>query len=246
MHSRLVVSLALGVTSVLGATVVHAQEDLASSPFTATLDPSTSRPVLVTPGWVEALEAEAGVPPCDGHAYWGRSTLDGGLASRRRPEGLPCRSVWDSQIRFELGLSGGGLLERGDGAIGAFTLQLGVRYHELVSVYYQGQILGGGWARGGGNTIDVASWHGAMLEISPHQAFAVAAGPTFDITAGCDMNVDQSSGCWYAWSYGVSSRVTLSLAQVDSTGITLTGDFHVSLIEPDPRATVLVGLGFRL
>lgn len=244
MHTRLVLSLTFALGTTLGPSIGVAQDTL--SPFTATIDPSTSRPTLPTPAWVEALESEAGVPPCGDRAWWGRSTLDGGLASRRRPEGLPCRSIWDSTVRFELGLSGGGLLERGDGAIGAFTLQLGVRYHEYVSVFYQGTILGGGWARGGGHTIDVASWHGAMLEISPHEVFAVAAGPTIDITAGCDLNVDQASGCWYAWSYGVSTRVTLSLAQVGSTGIVATGDFHVSLVEPEPRATVLGGLGFRL
>ncbi len=241
MHTRSVVlssALAALCPALAGA------QDALPSPFT--LDESTSRPELATPAWVEALESSAGVPPCGEESWWGRSTLDGGLASRRRPASLPCRSIFESTVRFELGLSGGGMIDRGDGGIGALSVQLGVRYHELVSVYYQGHLLGGGWSRGGGHTIDVASWHGAMLELSPHRIFAVAAGPTIDITAGCDLDVEQQSGCWYAWSYGVSTRVTLSLAQVDSTGIVATGDFHVSLIEPDLRALALFGLGFRL
>ncbi|MCB9592281.1 MAG: hypothetical protein H6719_06085 [Sandaracinaceae bacterium] len=210
------------------------------------LDVSTSRPELATPGWVEELETTTAIPPCGDRASWGRSTLDGGLASRRRPESLPCRSIFDNPIRFELGVVVGGLTDRGEGALGGFSAQLGLRYHELFSVYWQLQVLGGGWSRGGGTTVDATVWNSVMLEFSPHRNFAVALGPAFDITAGCDMNVDQQSSCWYAWSYGVATRITVPLAQVDSTGFVATGDFHVSLIEPEPRATAVLGLGFRM
>lgn len=232
------------VSLALAPAIASAQPSL----HDVTLDETTSRPEHPTPRWVAELEGRAGVPPCDDHRHWGRSRLDGGLASRRRPDDLPCRTVWENTVRFELGLVAGPLLERADGAFGGLYGQLGVRYHELLSVYWQLHLLGGGWDRGnGGASADVAAWNGVMLELSPHRAFAVSAGPSFDISAGCDVGVEQEDdGCWAAWSYGVASRLTVSLGQVDGTGISLVGDFHVSLIEPDPRAVALLGVGFRL
>lgn len=210
------------------------------------LDALTSRPQPSTPTWVEELEGRAGVPRCDDAGWWGRSTLDGGLASRTRPEGLPCRSIWESTVRLEIGIVAGGLFDRGDGGLGGLSLSLGLRYHEYLSVYYQLHLLGGAWERGGGVTVDAAAWNAVLLEFSPHRHFAVAAGPAFDVTAGCDFDVGQEpTSCTYAWSYGVAARLTVPLAQVDSTGIVATGDFHVSLIEPEPRTVALLGVGFR-
>ncbi len=240
MHNSIyVLSLAL----VLAPGLTMAQPRLADS---SVIDETTSRPEYPLPVWVEALERGASMPACDDREHWGRSSLDGGLASRRRPDSLPCRSVFGSTVRFELGVIGGGLLERSDGGIGGLSVQVGLRYHDDFSVFYQLQLLGGGWSRGGGTTIDVAGWNAVLFELTPHPVLGIAAGPSIDFTAGCDLDVDQQSSCAYAWSYGVATRVTFALGQVDSTGIVATGDFHVSLIEPSPRAVALLGIGFRL
>ena len=224
----------------------HAQ---AAPPAAYTLDDTTQRPELETPMWVQELERTHGVPPCGEERYWGRSTLDGGLASRLRPDDLPCRSVWDETVRLELGLHAGGMLERSEGAMGGFSLQVGLRFHELFSVYYQGHLLGGGWDRDGGQTAEATNWNAFMLEVRPHRVFGVALGPSFDITGSCDFGVGQEPDeCTYAWSYGVGSRLTFALTDDQSAGpgVVATGDFHVSLIEPDAHAVGLVGIGLRL
>lgn len=150
-------------------------------------------------------------------------------------------------MRFELGIVGGGLFDRGDGGLGGLTASLGLRYGEYFSVFYQLHLLGGLWERGAGLTVDGAMWNAVLLEVSLDRHLAVAVGPSIDMTAECDFGVGQESmSCFYAWSYGVSTRVTVPLVQVDSTGIDLTADFHISALEPDVRAMGLLGVGFRL
>jgi len=232
-------------TSLSAVLVALVSPAAAASAQEPPLDETTGRPERPTPAWVAELEGRAGVPRCDERSHWGRSTLDGSLAARRRPDDLPCRDVFHSPIRLELGFVGGGMTDRGDGGLGGLSLQLGLRYHEYFSVYYQLHLVGGGWARGGGTTVDLAAWNAVLLELTPHPVLGVAFGPSFDITGMCDVEVDQQSGCAHAWSYGVATRVTVALGQVDSTGIVATGDFHVSLIEPDLRALALLGLGLR-
>lgn len=220
---------------------------LPSTALAQPLDETTSRPEHETPEHVLALE-RADPPPCSDQPQWARSTLDGGLASRRRPDDLPCRSIWDSPVRFELGLVGGGLTERGDGGYGGLSLSLGWRYHEMFRVYALSIVMFGGWDRNPGTSLELTSLNAFVFEVSPVHPLAVGFGPSFDLSGGCDIGVGQTSGttCAYAPYYGMHSRVTLEVAEIPSGGLTVTGDVHVTLSEPEPRAMLLLGAGVRL
>ncbi len=230
----------------LGLTTLLPASALAQTSFDTPLDPRTSRPVRETPDWVQTLEATEGTPPCGEDDDWGRSTLDGGLASRGRPDDLPCRTVWDRTIRFELGLVGGGLTERSDGAWGGLSVSLGLRLHEAFSAYYLSLLMFGAWDRDPGTTVEVAAYNAFLFELSFVPRLSLALGPSIDLGAGCDIGVGQAEdSCSYAPYYGLHSRVTVEVAETDFGGLTLTGDVHATLSEPDPRATLLLGVGFR-
>ncbi|MFK7986659.1 MAG: hypothetical protein AB8I08_11595 [Sandaracinaceae bacterium] len=195
------------------------------------------------PDWVSELERQS-TPPC-GTPSWGRSILDGSLAARPRPDGLPCRTVWDSTVRLELGIVGGGLTDRGDGGWGGLSLQVGLRFHEFLSVLYQGTVLAGGWDRDPGTTLEAVAWNAVMLELTPVRSLGVAFGPSIDIGGHCDEGVSQEDTCGYSFRYGAHSRVTYTLAELPAGGVALTADAHVGLLE-EPRATLLMGLGLRI
>lgn len=207
------------------------------------LDPATLRPVRDTPDWVVALERRS-PPPCDSPS-WARSVLDGSLAARPRPADLPCRTVWDNPVRLELGIVGGGLVDRGDGGWGGLSLQIGLRFHPLLSVLYQGTALAGGWDRSPGTTVEAVAWNAVMVELTPVRSLGVAFGPSIDVGGHCDDGVSQDDTCAYSFRYGAHTRLTYALAELPAGGVSLTADAHVGLLE-EPRTTLLLGLGLRI
>ncbi|MEC7520668.1 MAG: hypothetical protein VYE22_12420 [Myxococcota bacterium] len=208
-------------------------------------DPRSRRHLPRSPE-VEALESEHGVPPC-GAESWGRSRLDGALASRPRDADLPCREVWDADVRFEVGLVGGGRLEAPDGGWGGLSIQLGLRFHDVFSVMFQSLALFGRWDLGQGERLRGASWNAFLFELSPVDRLAVGLGPSMDLEAGCDLDAfGAPSACGYTLGYGAHARVTLQLATLPFGGLTLTGDLHAAFGEGAPQPTMLLGLGLRL
>ncbi|MGE0789576.1 MAG: hypothetical protein AB7S26_28145 [Sandaracinaceae bacterium] len=243
VRSTALLVLALAPSAALAQSTATTAIETAETP----IDVTTSRLEHETPDETLELESSGAIPPCSAGPSWGRSILDGGLASRRRPADLPCRTVWESPIRFELGLVGGGVLERGDGAIGGFSVQLGLRFHQLFSVYWQTWLLGGYWSNDVGVLGEAYAIDGVMFETSPFERFAIALGPTFDLSAGCGaLEAQTDTACRYEWSYGLSSRATVSLFDVDDVGVSLTADLHVGLLKDGARSTALLGLGLRL
>jgi len=239
---RHVLQLLLPALSLLPA-VVSAQTELYPE---YDRDDPRSRRYLPSPEHVDALEAAHGVPPCGG-AYWGRSRLDGGLASRPRSVDLPCRNIWSSVVRFELGLVGGGLVDADQGGWGGLSLQLGLRFHEFFSVFFQSLALFGGWDLSPGTSLAGASWNAFLFELSPTGLLGFALGPSMDLEGGCEVDAAQSpTTCGYRIGYGGHARITLRLAELPFGGLTLTGDLHAGFGEDAPSPTMLLGLGLRL
>ena len=207
-------------------------------------EPWTEPQEIPTPPEVHALELQTGIPPCGGE-YTGRSRLDGALASCARDAELHCRSVWDSTVRFELGLLGGGNVDRSDGGVGGLSLSLGLRFEELFSVYYLLILSGGYWQPDTETSFRVAAWSAFMFELSPLPWLGVALGPSIDYQGGCTLaDVQSDSSCFLEPSYGVHGRLTLEVAELPFGGLTITGDAHLDLRE-EPETTFLLGVGLR-
>lgn len=199
---------------------------------------------LTTPFWVRQLENETAIPRCGGNPL-GRSALDGGLASRPRDPALPCRDVWQSTVRFELGGFGGGIAGQSGGGLGGVALSLGLRLHDLVSVYYLLTASGGAWANESEESRAFFTWNAFLFELSPAPRLGVAVGPSLDFVGVCGRGAtDNVESCGSDLGYGVHTRVTIGLATLGSVGLTLTGDAHIGW--RDERELALVGgLGLR-
>ena len=206
---------------------------------------NTHDTALVEPGWVRELHERTAIPPCAGRQL-GRSFLDGGLGTRLRPEGLPCRNIWDATFRLELGGFGGTIPGTGDGGMGGLSLSFGLRLHARVSVYYALMASAGRWDDdAGGTTRGFFSWNAFMFELSPAPRLGVAVGPSLDLVAGCAPSDEENvATCGYDLGYGVHTRVTLEVAEIPSGGLTLTGDAHVGWRD-EREVSLVAGLGLR-
>ncbi|MGE0789575.1 MAG: hypothetical protein AB7S26_28140 [Sandaracinaceae bacterium] len=165
-------------------------------------------------------------------------------------------SSFGPRFRFGIGLDQASLVGRGDGFGGGLRLTLGARLHEYVALVWQGQVLGAGFFGADNETAMFAGWSSVLAE-ADLGIFQLGAGPSFDVTLSCPLEVDVDTQT--ATFVGCADRVAPGLALRAGVrfGIfTLSADLHATFDDARsdaeasmgyaPSAWFLVGLGIQL
>jgi len=160
------------------------------------------------------------------------------------PSAPAAAQSYDSSFRFGLGLDYGGLFGRNDGGAGGLRVQVGARVHEYLAFYYQGQALGAGFVGPESGAGMFLGWNAVLTEINLG-IFQLGAGPSVDVTMGCDVEASQgatsTSGCFDGVAAGLATRAALRFGM-----FTLSVDLHATFNGPEPMVWGLMGVGMQL